>query len=778
MVFLGQLLEDAAWVPCPGHYYDSQQNLCVRAVSAAHVRRRASGNPLRKCEQCGELASRGELGKPGTRFVGRWFCHVCWRRWAHKIPFERKADVAAGVGPNAPRAGSAFAKLGHRVRCRDCCSSSASVYVRIDLLEGYRGRRLASTEGREEDWVCPQCWLSCPRAPDPQQELARISCGFEVLQQVMLLRAAAHAAACDEAEPTEKSEAPPERVGDQPWPHDNLLVVWDALDRNAAAIAHVLHDEFSPFLRCVELHDEQAVEAELAAFPGVPREEVVREGGLSAILPDGIFIHGCEDQPKVLLYELKYLLTVRRADPEETARFELEILEGLALIRNRNFTPLRGNVTEAEAGVALRRWWACPDALRLVSRSLAEHKMCLLDGFVSPAELRQLQETALLLHQGGHMELGIVEQRQGERSYFGEEAANEGDFLNIADKPRKWTVQGDQRIWIKDTDARAGHLLILTCALDRLVTQMRREEGVDPKTAKRLRRIAFRENTMVACYEGGARGRYLKHCDTGRKAVLTAIFYLNDSWCTEDGGMLRLFHDKCPTRVRYDVAPLANRLLLFWSTDECPHEVRAAHRDRYAMTVWFLDARQHIDTEGGSTGDGCDDGSVSRPSNLLHNANIVASDTDDEFLLSCPPLPSLLGHVAVDTESAKKLRIAIGRQAQAEAEAKGRNCAGCGTEPLNKAGGPDNDAAKSISVTYRAAATLGTSGVLGTDGRMGDAEYEDNWYCQGCWDKWEEDWREESRVKKELEARRQAEASLWRVSSHGGSSSVGALGSA
>jgi len=39
---------------------------------------------------------------------------------------------------------------------------------------------------------------------------------------------------------------------------------------------------------------------------------------------------------------------------------------------------------------------------------------------------------------------------------------------------------------------------------------------------------------MVACYPGEKRGRYLKHCDTGRKAVLTAMYYLNDDWKPED----------------------------------------------------------------------------------------------------------------------------------------------------------------------------------------------------------------------------------------------------
>jgi hypothetical protein len=36
----------------------------------------------------------------------------------------------------------------------------------------------------------------------------------------------------------------------------------------------------------------------------------------------------------------------------------------------------------------------------------------------------------------------------------------------------------------------------------------------------------------------------------------------------------------------FDVEPLANRLLVFWSDGRVPHEVLAAHSLRYAATVW------------------------------------------------------------------------------------------------------------------------------------------------------------------------------------------------
>ena len=49
----------------------------------------------------------------------------------------------------------------------------------------------------------------------------------------------------------------------------------------------------------------------------------------------------------------------------------------------------------------------------------------------------------------------------------------------------------------------------------------------------------------------------------------------------------------CVLQVRggvRDVAPLDGRLVLFWSDSRCPHEVLPAHRERYAVSVWFSDA--------------------------------------------------------------------------------------------------------------------------------------------------------------------------------------------
>lgn len=41
-----------------------------------------------------------------------------------------------------------------------------------------------------------------------------------------------------------------------------------------------------------------------------------------------------------------------------------------------------------------------------------------------------------------------------------------------------------------------------------------------------------------------------------------------------------------------DIEPLFDRILFFWSDRRNPHEVQPAHRTRYAITLWYLDATE------------------------------------------------------------------------------------------------------------------------------------------------------------------------------------------
>ena len=108
---------------------------------------------------------------------------------------------------------------------------------------------------------------------------------------------------------------------------------------------------------------------------------------------------------------------------------------------------------------------------------------------------------------------------------------------------------------------------------------------------------AGRTKIMASLYRGGHYGaKYVPHFDNpnGNGRRLTTILYLNPSWKPTDGGVLRI---KTETEVA-DIAPLAGRLLCFWSDRRCPHEVLPAMaQDRYAITIWYLDAVERAAAE-------------------------------------------------------------------------------------------------------------------------------------------------------------------------------------
>lgn len=81
---------------------------------------------------------------------------------------------------------------------------------------------------------------------------------------------------------------------------------------------------------------------------------------------------------------------------------------------------------------------------------------------------------------------------------------------------------------------------------------------------------------------------YKRHYDAFRgeaNRVLTIVAYFNPNWTHTDGGELVLYqddHDKQGIKV----VPLLGTLVTFLS-EEFPHEVLPANRDRYSIAGWF-----------------------------------------------------------------------------------------------------------------------------------------------------------------------------------------------
>ncbi|MDO3384794.1 2OG-Fe(II) oxygenase [Gilvimarinus sp. SDUM040013] len=89
-------------------------------------------------------------------------------------------------------------------------------------------------------------------------------------------------------------------------------------------------------------------------------------------------------------------------------------------------------------------------------------------------------------------------------------------------------------------------------------------------------------------YSHYAPGAYYKrHLDAfkgERNRVLSVVAYLNPDWGDDDGGELVLYTDAAGSYVK--VSPQGGTLVVFLSED-FPHEVLPARRDRFAIAGWF-----------------------------------------------------------------------------------------------------------------------------------------------------------------------------------------------
>uniref|UniRef100_A0AAQ5YFC7 hypoxia-inducible factor-proline dioxygenase n=1 Tax=Amphiprion ocellaris TaxID=80972 RepID=A0AAQ5YFC7_AMPOC len=112
-------------------------------------------------------------------------------------------------------------------------------------------------------------------------------------------------------------------------------------------------------------------------------------------------------------------------------------------------------------------------------------------------------------------------------------------------------------------------------------------------TAKN-RKLPF---AMVACYPGNGAG-YVRHVDNpnGDGRCITCIYYLNKNWDIEtQGGLLQIYPEG--KNVVANIEPLFDRLLIFWSDRRNPHEVKPAYATRYAITVWYFDAKERAEAK-------------------------------------------------------------------------------------------------------------------------------------------------------------------------------------
>eukprot|EP00913_Durusdinium_trenchii_P027254 g25569.t1 len=313
---------------------------------------------------------------------------------------------------------------------------------------------------------------------------------------------------------------------------------------------------------CMTNHSGVASTVQLSPWPSGAAEDVLRgvagpgrpaslKQKVWAKLPSGLILPENQDDPMRLIYEMEYLAFVRLPTASMLAR-----VDGVALL------PLQRARQNAQASVP--RWWSSPESLRLCATALKEENFAVLDGFLPEEVCQALAEGAK------RSRPSMVRGATGAAARVspGQDLAKAGPlaFEGLPGGCPMWEVFPRKQMLCKSE---------LMCVRHRLSC------------------VDWANSAMFAIYPGGA-SRYIKHVDNtlgtdGRR--LTAVLYLNRDWCEQDGGCLRIFEPTMQScQVKRDIEPLWNRLVVFWSTQEVPHEVLSSYKDH----VWFIDGAESL----------------------------------------------------------------------------------------------------------------------------------------------------------------------------------------
>lgn len=187
-------------------------------------------------------------------------------------------------------------------------------------------------------------------------------------------------------------------------------------------------------------------------------------------------------------------------------------------------------------------------------------------------------------------------------SQMGDRVLEEVEILNRSGKFRggqlvsqknipSLNIRGDQIAWVEGKEPGCENIGVLMAHIDEAVMY----SSANGQLGNCV--INGRTKAMVACYPGNGAG-YVRHVDNpnGDGRCITCIYYLNKNWdAKKQGGLLQIYPEG--KNVVAKVEPLFDRLLIFWSDRRNPHEVRPAYSTRYAITVWYFDAKERAEAK-------------------------------------------------------------------------------------------------------------------------------------------------------------------------------------
>ncbi|XP_043114609.1 prolyl hydroxylase EGLN2 [Puntigrus tetrazona] len=165
-----------------------------------------------------------------------------------------------------------------------------------------------------------------------------------------------------------------------------------------------------------------------------------------------------------------------------------------------------------------------------------------------------------------------------------------GQLVSQKNIPSK-NIRGDQIAWVEGNEPGCESIGSLMAHVDEAIMR----SAANGQLGNYV--INGRTKAMVACYPGNGTG-YVRHVDNpnGDGRCITCIYYLNKNWDAKvHGGLLQIFPEG--RNVVANIEPVFDRMLIFWSDRRNPHEVKPAFATRYAITVWYFDAKERAEAK-------------------------------------------------------------------------------------------------------------------------------------------------------------------------------------
>ncbi|KAE8295288.1 Egl nine-like protein 2 [Larimichthys crocea] len=187
-------------------------------------------------------------------------------------------------------------------------------------------------------------------------------------------------------------------------------------------------------------------------------------------------------------------------------------------------------------------WSAERIAQQYIIPCMKYYGICVKDNFLGPQLGNRVLEEVEVLNQSGKF--------------------RDGQLVSQKNIPSR-SIRGDQIAWVEGREPECTSIGALMAHIDEAVMYSAANGQLGDCV------INGRTKGMVACYPGNGAGNKV--------------------------GILQIYPEG--KNVVANIEPMFDRLLIFWSDRRNPHEVKPAYSTRYAITVWYFDAKERAEAK-------------------------------------------------------------------------------------------------------------------------------------------------------------------------------------